>query len=167
MAALRSVATESPSGRLVIDISRLRETLATNPDSEVTVVSSDVAATGKGMAGHNSVKEPAATREPFPRISLSLSGSDRAKKRFKIVAIIVAAVLLIGIALAIRSQLSPPVQPVVVVPSPSPTPTAEPTPEPLPSPSPKREAAKPSPTPEKKKGSRLGRLLKKLIPGKN
>src|SRR6185503_7620397 len=109
----------------------------------------------------------AATREPFPRISLSLTGSDRAKKRFKVVAVIVAAVLLLGIAFAIGSRVSSPVQPVVVVTSPSPTPTAEPTPEPLPSPSPKREAAKPTPTPEKKKGSRLGRLLKKLIPGKN
>ena len=167
MAALRSVATESPSGRLVIDISRLRETLATNPDSELTAISPALAATGKGTDGYYSAAETAATREPFPRISLSLTGSDRAKKRFKVVAVIVAAVLLLGIAFAIGSRVSSPVQPVVVVPSPSPTPTAEPTPEPLPSPSPKREAAKPTPTPEKKKGSRLGRLLKKLIPGKN
>ena len=39
MTALRNVGTESPSGRLVIDISRLRESMAANPDvNEVTVV---------------------------------------------------------------------------------------------------------------------------------
>ncbi|MEN3329811.1 MAG: eukaryotic-like serine/threonine-protein kinase [Acidobacteriota bacterium] len=170
MAALRSVATESPSGRLLIDISRLRETLATEPDTEVTVVSSGVAMTGNTTDGQGSAANTGTTREPFPRISLSLTGSDRAKKRFKVIAIIVAAVLLIGIALATRSRLNAPAAPIVVAsPSPSPSPTPEPTPVPSPSPPPKREAAKPtpSPTPEKKKGSRFGRILKKLIPGKD
>ena len=40
LAVLRSVGTESPSGRLVIDISRLRESRAANPDGEMTVISS-------------------------------------------------------------------------------------------------------------------------------
>jgi len=165
MAALRSVATESPSGRLLIDISRLRETLATNPDTEVTVIKADVTS-GKGTDGQGPAADTGTKREPFPRISLSLTGSDRAKKRFKIFAIMVAAVLLIGMALAVGSRLNRPAQPVVVA-TPSPSPTPEPSPSPSPSPSPRREAAKPTPTPEKKKGSRLGRLFKKLIPGKD
>ena len=163
MATLRSVATESPSGRLVIDISRLRETVATNPDPEMTAIRSGLAT--RGADGHSSGANPAAAREPFPRISLSLTGSAQAKKRFKIIAIVVAAVLLIGITLAVRSRnAATPVDPIVVA---SPSPTAEPTPLPSPSPSPKREAAKPTPTPGKNRGSRLGRILKKLIPGKH
>ena len=164
MAALRSVATESPSGRLVIDISRLRETLATNPDSERTAISSGIATAGRDGADDRAA-ETGTTREPFPRISLSLTGSAQAKKRFKVIAVVVAAVLLMGIGFAIRSRTNSPVQPVVVVASPSPTP--EPTPLPSPSPSPRREAAKPTPTPAKNRGSRLDRILKKLIPGRH
>jgi serine/threonine-protein kinase len=163
MAALRSVATESPSGRLVIDISRLRETVATNPDPEMTAIRSGL--TTRDADGHDSVVKPVAAREPFPRISLSLTGSAQAKKRFKVIAIVVAAVLLIGITLAVRSRKAvTPAEPIVAA---SPSPTAEPTPLPSPSPSPKREGAKPTPTPDKNRGSRLGRILKKLIPGKH
>jgi len=141
MAALRSVATESPSGRLVIDISRLRETIAGNPDTELTAISSGLAQ--RGADGQGSRAEVPAPREPFPRISLSLSGSDRAKKRFKVIAIVVAAVLLIGILLAVRSQnFVTPAEPVVAV-SPSPTPEPTPLPSPSPSPSPKVEPKKP------------------------
>jgi len=148
MAALRSVATESPSGRLVIDISRLRETVATNPDPELTAISSTIAA--RGVDGQNSQSQAPVAREPFPRISLSLTGSDRAKKRFKLVAVAVAAVLLIGIVLAVRSRNSlTPAEPIVAV---SPSPTAEPTPlpSPSPSPSPKVEPRKPAPKKEGK-----------------
>jgi len=167
MAALRSVATESPSGRLVIDISRLRETVATNSDTEMTAIRSGVAP--RGADGHDSRANVAAAREPFPRISLSLTGSAQAKKRIKVIATVVAAMLLIAITLAVRSRfVATPLEPVVVAsPSPSPSPTPEPTPLPSPSPSPKRETAKPTPTPSKDRGSRLGRILKKLIPGKH
>ena len=142
MAALRSVATESPSGRLVIDISRLRETVATNPDPDLTAISSAVAA--RGGDGHDSQAKAPVAREPFPRISLSLTGSDRAKKRFKVIAVVIAAVLLIGIALAVRSRnarnASLLADPIV---SPSPTPEPTPSPSPSPSPSPKVEPKKP------------------------
>jgi serine/threonine protein kinase len=143
MAALRSVATESPSGRLVIDISRLRETIATNPDTEMTAISSGPAS--RGADGHDSQANVPVAREPFPRISLSLTGSDRAKKRVKVIAIVVAAVMLVGITLAVRDRFAaaPAADPVVVA---SPSPTAEPTPVPSPSPSPS-----PSPTVEPKK----------------
>jgi serine/threonine protein kinase len=164
MAALRSVATESPSGRLIIDISRLRETVATNSDPEMTAIRSGVAL--RDADGHDTRANVAAAREPFPRISLSLTGSDRAKKRFKVIAIVVAAVLLVGITLAVRARFAaaPAPDPLVAV---SPSPTPEATPLPSPSPSPKREAAKPTPTPAKDRGSRLGRILKKLFPGKH
>jgi serine/threonine-protein kinase len=156
MAALRSVATESPSGRLVIDISRLRETIASNPDTELTTISSGLAQ--RGLDGHPSKAEAPVPREPFPRISLSLTGSDRAKKRFKIIAIVVAAVLLIGIVLAVRSRNAvSPADPVVAV-SPSPTPEPTPLPSPSPSPSPKVEPRKPVP----KKEGKLRSLTNKI-----
>jgi hypothetical protein len=156
MAALRSVATESPSGRLVIDISRLRETVATNPDPEMTAIRSGL--TTRDADGHDSRANVAAAREPFPRISLSLTGSAQSKKRFKIIAIVVAAVLLIGITLAVRYRN--PVTPAEPIVAASPSPTAEPTPLPSPSPSPtpKVEPKKPEP----KKESKVKSFAKKV-----
>jgi serine/threonine-protein kinase len=70
MAALRDVGTESPSGRLVIDISRLRENRASNPNAnEMTVSGSAPSATG----GDGNRGEPAVTtgkRPLFPRVSI-------------------------------------------------------------------------------------------------
>src|SRR6266850_5166639 len=77
--ALRSVGTESPSGRLVIDISRLRENQAANSDAEMTVISSARVASGREENG----LDPAA-KSYFPRVSVSLSGSDKSKKHLKI-----------------------------------------------------------------------------------
>lgn len=141
MAALRSVATESPSGRLIIDISRLREKIATNPDTELTAISTAVKT--QGADGHDSRATAPVAREPFPRISLSLTGSDQAKKRFKIIAIVIAAVLLIGIALAVRSRNAESLADPIVEVSPSPTPEPTPLPSPSPSPTPKVEPRKP------------------------
>jgi serine/threonine protein kinase len=157
MAALRSVATESPSGRLVIDISRLRETIATNPDPEMTAISSSLPL--RGADGHGSRAGALPAREPFPRISLSLSGSDQAKKRFKVIAIIVAVALLIGIALAVRSRNAALVADPVVAASPSPTPEPTPQPSPSPSSSPKVEPKKPVPP---KKEGKLKSLTNKI-----
>lgn len=151
MAALRSVATESPSGRLLIDISRLRETLATNPDSELTAISARVPA--RDSDGQVPVEtSPAVAREPFPRISLSLTGSQRAKKRFKIALGVIAAVLLITVALTLSLRNSDSSAQPVVAESPSPTPEPTPLPSPSPSPSPKVDPKKPI---EPKKQSKI------------
>ncbi len=141
LAALRSVGTESPSGRLVIDISRLRETRATTAEAEMTAISPGFSA--RGTEGHGSAPNAATAKQSFPRISFSLSGSEPAKKRIKVIAAVVAAVLLIGITLAIRSRTA--TAPAAMVVAASPTPTVEPTPSPSPSPSPspKAQARKP------------------------
>ena len=141
LAALRSVGTESPSGRLVIDIARLRETRATNADAEMTAISPGSSA--RGTEGHGSAPNAATAKQSFPRISFSLSGSEPAKKRLKVIAVVVAALLLIGITLAIRSRTA--TAPAEMVVAASPTPTVEPTPSPSPSPSPspKAQARKP------------------------
>jgi serine/threonine-protein kinase len=170
--ALREVGTESPSGRLVIDISRLRENRAANSDaSEVTVVRSAQLAGGKD--GNDSAPIGTVKQRSFPRISVSISGTQQSKKRFLVVATVVGAILLIGIALAVRYRNAVPQTDPVVAASPSPTAEPTPSPSPLPTASPKRESEKPSPspTPEQKKGSKIGRFLKsvpkkmkKLIP---
>jgi hypothetical protein len=103
----------------------------------------------------------------FPRLSISISGTEKSKKRLKVVAAVVAAILLIGITLAVRSLIVSPGTEAVVAASPSPT--VEPTPSPLPTTTPalKQEVAKPTPTPTpsptpEKKGSKVGRALKKV-----
>ena len=147
LAALRSVGTESPSGRLVIDISRLRETRASTADADMTAISPAHSLRRTDDAG----PAPIAARQSFPRVSFSLSGSESAKKRVKIIAVLVAAVLLVGVTLAIRSRIA--TAPANLVAAVSPTPTAEPTPSvsptPSPSPSPKAQAKKPAVQPKK------------------
>ena len=161
--ALRDVGTESPSGRLVIDISRLRENRAANSDvNEETVVG--VAQLASGRDGDDSRPAVGAVKQgSFPRLSISISGTEKSKRRLKVVAAVVAAILLIGITLAVRSLIMSPGTEAVVAASPSPT--VEPTPSPLPTTTPalKQEVAKPTPTPTpEKKGSRVGKVLKKV-----
>lgn len=153
LAALRSVATESPSGRLIIDISRLRETRATAIDpSEVTVVGAPL----KSMI----VEPPAipvAAPKSFSRVSLPLESSSWPKRKVIGVAAVVLILLLVGFVWAFRSrQTTPPVEAVIAA---SPSPTATPTPTPaLPpeKPAEKKPAAKP------KKGSKVGSALNKV-----
>lgn len=161
LAALRSVGTESPSGRLVIDISRLRESRAANSDAnEVTVISSATVTHANDENGLDSV-----AKSYFPRVSVSVKGTEKSKKHLKIIAAGVIALLLIGFTLAIRSRSA-------IVPageamlSASPTPTVEPSPSPSPTSSPtpaaKREAKKPVAKP-KKKGSSFGDKIKRIF----
>jgi serine/threonine protein kinase len=159
--ALRDVGTESPSGRLVIDISRLRENrAATSNTDEMTVVGAERFASGND--GNDAGPAVVAVKQrSFPRLSISISGTEKSKKRLKALATVVAAILLIAITLAVRSRIAGPVPNAVIAASPSPTVEPTPSPSPTPTPEPKREAAQPTPTPEKK-GSKVGRALKKF-----
>jgi hypothetical protein len=119
-----------------------------------------------GKDGNDSRPAVGAVKQgSFPRLSISISGTEKSKKRLKVVAAVVAAILLIGITLAVRSLIVSPGTEAVVAASPSPT--VEPTPSPLPTTTPvlKQEAAKPTPTPSptpEKKGSKVGKVLKKV-----
>ena len=157
LAALRSVGTESPSGRLVIDISRLREHQAVNSDAEMTVINSGKLPIARPQNGINP-----ATRGYFPRISVSVSGTAKSRKRLQILAVVVAAMLVGGIALAFRSRraIEPAALTVVTA---SPTPTAEPTPSPSPSPTPKQEAKKRAPVKKESKARSLVNKVKRIF----
>ncbi|HKO42302.1 MAG TPA: protein kinase [Pyrinomonadaceae bacterium] len=159
---LRNVGTESPSGRLVIDISRLRESRATIPDiNELTVVREPAATLPTASAAARELQSKDALK--FPRMSVPLGGSRKSKRQLVFVSVIIAAVLLLGIALATRSrfdsQASAPIA--VASPSPTPTPSPSPSPTPLPSPSPTARAVA-KPTPKKKGGfvNKVKRIFK-------
>jgi serine/threonine protein kinase len=153
LAALRSVGTESPSGRLIIDISRLRESRAMPDANEITVIRPSASvSTGDG----NSAQDAVPAKHSFPRISLPLTASIWANRQSKVVATLIAAVLLFGIIVAVRSRSGlAPAENVVTA---SPSPTVEPTPSPSPSPSPKAQAKKPPVQPKKKGNSILNKV---------
>jgi serine/threonine-protein kinase len=148
LAALRSVGTESPSGRLVIDISRLRENRAASSDAEMTVINPAKVAPAAPPNG----SEPVA-KNYFPRISVSVSGTEKSRQRLRLLAVVVLAGLIFAIVLAIRSRHATApaeVQPV----SASPSPAGEPSTSPSPTATPKHEVKKPAVQPKKESKTR-------------
>ncbi|PWT82528.1 MAG: hypothetical protein C5B44_01990, partial [Acidobacteria bacterium] len=140
---LREVATQSPSGRLVVDISRLRERgVFTSGADELTVMKSpqELAADGQRNNQHSSHAE---LRRPFPRVNVNL---PRSRKNTGMIAIVTAVfvVLLGGILLLVRNSrtISPAVPNSNAAGQATPQASASPSPAQSPSPSPRREAAK-------------------------
>ena len=153
--ALRGVGVESPSGRLVIDINKLRESRAFNSSaSEDTVISARPRQT-------QTTETQSQGRQTFARVDVPIRRSSVSRVLLLTGAIIAA--LFLGGYLALRLRAPAPA-PVVVTPSPSPTATPTPTPTPTPSPSPSptvTPSPSPSPSPEKKKG-KLGSFVNKV-----
>lgn len=162
MEALRSVGMESPSGRLVIDISRLRESRAVNADlSEVTVVSSALPRVVTVNGPATSLTE-SASQQHFQRLSIPLGVTLRSNRHLLFLAAVVAAILLIGAAVALRPRDSTmPAEAAIVA---SPSPTVEPTPSPSPTATatPRRAVAKPTPKKKESKGGFV-RGVKKIF----
>jgi len=161
--ALRHVGTESPSGRLVVDISRLRESRAANSDgNEVTVVTpAHQPRLPEGDGSGRRSPRPSEGRS-FHKVSVPLVGY-KSKKQLLVVAAIIAAMLLTGAGLVVRSRNAASTDSnAIAAPSPSssPAPTAEPSASPSPSPTPKREARKPVAKPKEEKGRSLGSKIK-------
>jgi serine/threonine-protein kinase len=158
LAALRSVGTESPSGRLVIDISRLRETRATfEAENELTAIHTAPAA----LATDGALTPAANPNRAFPRISLPLGSENDKRKRIAVVAI-VAVLLLAGVLIALRSRNTALPEPEVVA-TPTPTATPSPSPSPLPvAPAKALPVKKPTPAP-KKKGNPILNTVKKIF----
>jgi eukaryotic-like serine/threonine-protein kinase len=156
--ALRDVGTESPSGRLVIDIARLRENRAASADlNELTVMATGQPAGGSGNSGPAVVT---VTQGSFPRVSVSISGTDKSKKRLMLIAAVIAAVLLIGITIALRSRIAAPATDALV--TVSPTPTLEPTPSPSSSPTPSANPAATKSAIKPKKESKARSFVNKV-----
>jgi hypothetical protein len=146
----------------------LRENRATNPEvTEVTVLSGAAAAANGG--GLKPQTSPPAEGHNFPKVDVPLIGY-KSKRQMLVVAAIIAAMLLTGAGLMVRSRNAASQVPNAITgPSPAATPAAtiEPTPSPSPSPTPKRDAKKPTKPVEKKGrsiGSKIKSGLKKLNP---
>ena len=154
--ALRGIGTESPSGRLVIDLSKLRESRAALSSGEVTVVN-------EGPRQPNVVGLAQASAEPAPRDFARIAVPLRTKRKHTraiVLGAVVLAILLVGVTFFAMNFVNPaPAASVSSEATPSPTIEASPSPSPTPTAQPRRAAATPSPTP--KKGSKVGSILKK------
>ena len=173
--SIRNVGTESPSGRLVIDISRLRENrAATSGANELTLINPAAAAGTPDNAEPGPSENSAETKTETPsfdRVNVELGESRQETKRSQrtpllLAAAIVVALLIIGWAIfSTRSQVTEPAtdaSPVI-----SPSPTAQPSRAPRPSPtatmSAKSEEKKlDNANANKKKGSKVKSALKKV-----
>jgi len=160
--ALRNVGTQSPSGRLIIDISRLRENRAASSEaSEVTVVVPAQPDSIREGNGSGPLPRRVNERRSFAKVSVPLLGYKSKTQLLAIVAII-AAMLLTGAGLVVRSRNAAALGPNAIAgpsPDPSASPVATASPSPSPSPSPKRAARKPV-KPRDQKGNSLGSRFK-------
>jgi hypothetical protein len=141
MRVLRDVGTESPSGRLVVDISRLRETGAlTSGASELTLL------TGSAPDQTNIITP--VTKPSFPRVNVALQEKKKSTRNAILVVGFLVLAAIAGATTLIVQRLSSlravPDTNTSAVPSPVLKPSVSPTPasSPLPSPSPKRTANK-------------------------
>jgi hypothetical protein len=151
LAALRDVGVESPSGRLIVDLSRLREgRVLTSGQNETTVL-----AAPNRTANNN-----------FSRMEIWFRRGYSGK--LVVVAMVLFALMVSGILFfaskarkanvpAATTNVDPSATPQPsALPSPSPTATQKPRPSPSPEPS-----ASPSPSPEKKRG-KVGSVMNKV-----
>jgi cell division septation protein DedD len=156
--ALRGMGTESPSGRLVINLSRLRENrAATTSAGDLTVINE------KSNAGNNGGSKPSLEPRSFPRVAVPLHSRRRISRAFLIVPIVLLGLIVGAIFFAVRLIDN---NPASTSASPSPTASATPTPAATPERTQKRAAQEPAATPTPtntngKKGSKVGSFFKK------
>jgi len=163
IAALRVAGVESPSGRLVVDLSKLREgrVLSSSGNNEITVIGQPVRQ-----------KQPANVPPPAAATitRMEIAAARNTTTNILLVIAIVLIVLMLGVvglfALRSRNVASDATMNTNAGASPLASPSMSPSPLPTPSPSPSPSAKpKASPTPEKKKGNsfvdRVKRILKK------
>ena len=154
LAALRDVGVESPSGRLIVDLSRLREgRVLTSGQNETTI-----------LAGTPTQNRSA--NNTFSRMEIGLRRSYSGK--LVVTAMVLFALMVSGIlyfaSRAHKSNVPPAATQVDPSPSPQPSPLPSPSPSaterPRPSPSPEPSPS-PSPSPEKKRG-KVGSVMNKV-----
>lgn len=157
--ALRVAGVESPSGRLIVDISRLREgRVLTSGASELTIVG-DVSGVKRTEDAGSVPGDTLPVKTPFSRLDVKL-GRTYPARRVVYVGVVLFALLLAGFAFfAIRSGDG--TAPAILNATPTPAPTESPSPTPSSSPSPKRQPS-PSPSPSPKKPGKVGSFVNKV-----
>jgi serine/threonine-protein kinase len=165
---LRNAGTESPSGRLVVDLERLRQNRATTSGAnEITLVQSAATAPATPAVTNDAPEPPIVVKSyEFPRVNVpvnrnSLEKLDRRKQTILIGAGLLALLLLALVIVVSRSpEESVPTTNVSEVVA-TPSPVASPSPSPVASP--ERRAARERPTPSpKKKQSKVGSAFGKV-----
>jgi serine/threonine-protein kinase len=151
--ALRRVSSESPSGRLVIDLATLRQVQAATtseerPDSEAV----------------NKLASDQVKRPEFDRLNVSFEQpeADKNLRRRRYVVLAMIAVIALVASAAVGSRWWSPSAKAPLVTSVVPTPPPSPTPEASPSPSPSPSARKVKRQPPSKKPSKFGSFVKKV-----
>jgi hypothetical protein len=153
MEAMRVAGLESPSGRLIVDLSRLRESRAlTSGSSEVTLV---------GSAGKVTPPPVESSKVDFPRVTVPV-GRKKSTHSGLIAAFALGMLLMTGVVLFSLSSInSTPQGPPKVSASPAtgaePSPSASPTPTTTP-----RNTGSPKPDANKKKESKVGGFVNKV-----
>jgi serine/threonine-protein kinase len=175
---LRAAGTETPSGRLVLDLERLREQRAARP-RDTTVLADTGGASQRAAAGARRVLTevpPIQPRtngraHPFTRLRIMIRQQKEQHQIRRVAPLALAGafvllMLLVGAAALVQPgfERAPVSMQSNGEPRPVPTPTATPAPTPSPSPTPdqrdkKREEKKPARRQEQKDGSKLGGVV--------
>ena len=150
MDALRTAGSESPSGRLVIDLATVRQVQASTGSEVEPPVDAASASLEAGQRPH------------FDRMNVSLERNDKGLRRRRYAVLAMVAVIAIVAFAAVASRWwgplaeAPLISTTVVQSSPSPTP--EPSASPSPSPSPRKT----QPRKPQKKQSKFGSFVNKV-----
>lgn len=165
LASLRNIGTESPSGRLVIDLSRLRENrAATTSSSELAPMRQAVAGNANGNWDETLVKTPQDLSTPHrARLSIPLLSRRRYGRSGVLLSLSLVVLIIVLTLFATRWNDT---APAAIAVEPSPSPSVEVSPSPTPTPTPRRAEAAKKPANEnenanKKKDSKVGSILKK------
>ncbi len=162
--ALRNVGTESPSGRLVIDLATLRQVQAANTNETGTLVS-EAAATASAASAP--VTDPNPAHPQFNRLNVSLEkeapGRVSLRSRIAVAAMIALIAMLASLALTLRwesdaARNTNQAANANVASTPAPSPEASVSPSPVPTPN---KVKKPEPKKEEKP-SKLRSIVHKL-----
>lgn len=142
---LRSAGSESPSGRLVIDLATLRQVQAASSSEEKP-----------GAEEAARIAAAAGARPAFDRVKVSLERPDPFLRRQRVVVLAMVAIIALVATAAVASRWwkpnpTSPLLSVATEPSPSPTPEASPSPSPSPSAKPRKQTNRRTEKPSKLK----------------
>jgi hypothetical protein len=135
--------------------------MAANPElSDVTVIR-PTGLPAKEKPGVPTAAAALLDRPAFWRRSVPLSRSFTSKQQLMALAVIIAALLLVGVTMAIRLRNTSPSTEAALTAAPSPT--VVPSPSPSPTPTPLRVVQKPTPTPKKQSKGGFVNKVKRIF----
>ena len=161
---LRNAGTETASGRLVVDLDRLRQNRATTSGSSDMTVLASGSRNSASLPVVDAPRQPrSGTEHDFPRVTVAVNQPARAgaRKLGILIGILLLGILVAGLAIVASRSGDSSVNSANAVPTPTPTPSpvATPSPTATPAKAPPRPAKK---EPPKKKQSKVGAAFSKF-----